>query len=190
MRINNSYTQYRQPNFGRLKSIKFNSSKYLDLYPEETAKLLRTIKESSAFNEFFKKYDVDLLLCMGTYSLGEKNTDYVDLTLTTTVPKTEGNNWYPKFEFSAKKGDKEILFYHELINILTQRIKDVEFLDLKYKLEDSLRELAEKEQNDKLAQKARTETDDIINSLLSQELTDAPKKKTFWVKLFDWLLLN
>ena len=59
MRIDNNYTQYRQPNFGRLKSIQYGKNYYPDVYPEETARLLRTIKESKAFNEFFKQYDAD-----------------------------------------------------------------------------------------------------------------------------------
>ena len=62
MRIDNNYTQYRQPNFGRLKSIKYCNSNYLDLFPQETAELLRAVKESKAFNEFFKKYDVDMFI--------------------------------------------------------------------------------------------------------------------------------
>ena len=59
MRIDNTYTQ-RQQNFGRLKSITYQSHFNPDLYPEEFAKLLNTIKESKAFNEFFKQYDVDM----------------------------------------------------------------------------------------------------------------------------------
>ena len=54
MRIDNNYTQYRQPNFGRLKSIKYGDSNYLKFYPKATLKLLQTIKESKAFNEFSK----------------------------------------------------------------------------------------------------------------------------------------
>ena len=62
MRIDNNYTQYRQPNFGRLKSIKYSNNTCLDFYPKEIAELLKTIKESKGFNKFFKQYDVDLLI--------------------------------------------------------------------------------------------------------------------------------
>ena len=52
MRIDNNYTQYRQPNFGRLKSIKYSNNTCLDFYPKEIAELLKTIKESKGFNKF------------------------------------------------------------------------------------------------------------------------------------------
>ena len=183
MRINNSYTQYRQPNFGRLKSIKFNSRMYLELYyPEEIAKLLRTIKESSAFNEFFKKYDVDLFI-----NKGKHIQNYVDLSLTTTIQKTEGNNLTTNFVIRAEEGNNETCYNSELLKRLTRIIKNVEYSDLKCKLEDSLKKLAEKEQRDKLEQKARAELDDIVNSLLTQDSLEAPKKKTFFENLFGWL---
>ena len=40
MRIDNNYTQYRQPNFGRLKSIKYNN-----IYPDVTQKKLQIFCE-------------------------------------------------------------------------------------------------------------------------------------------------
>ena len=186
MRIDNNYTQ-RQPNFGRLKSIKYCNSNYLDLYPQETAELLRAVKESKAFNEFFEKYDVDMLLDMGEYSISKKK--YADLTLETRVPKPEGNNWYPKIIFEAKEEDKGIYYKWELINILTRKIKEVEFSNLKYNLEHSLEKLAQEEQNDKLNKKARAQIDDITNSLLRQD-SHSPvesKEKTLFEKLFGWL---
>ena len=185
MRIDNNYTQYRQPNFGRLKSIKYCNSNYLDLYPQETAELLRAVKESKAFNEFFEKYDVDMLLDMGEYSISKKK--YADLTLKTRVPKPEGNNWYPEIIFEAKEEDKGIYYKWELINILTRKIKEVEFSNLKYNLEHSLEKLAQEEQNDKLNKKARAQIDDITNSLLRQDSPVESKKKTFFEKLFGWL---
>ena len=186
MRIDNNYTQ-RQPNFGRLKSIKYCNSNYLDLYPQETAELLRAVKESKAFNEFFEKYDVDMLLDMGEYSISKKK--YADLTLETRVPKPEGNNWYPRIIFEAKEENKGIYYKWELINILTRKIKEVEFSNLKYNLEHSLEKLAQEEQNDKLNKKARAQIDDITNSLLRQD-SHSPvesKKKTLFEKLFGWL---
>ena len=187
MRIDNNYTQYRQPNFGRLKSIKYNKFLYLPLYPQETAELLRAVKESKAFNEFFEKYDVDMLLDMGEYSISKKK--YADLTLETRVPKPEGNNWYPRIIFEAKEEDKGIYYKWELINILTRKIKEVEFSNLKYNLEHSLEKLAQEEQNDKLNKKARAQIDDITNSLLRQD-SHSPvesKEKTLFEKLFGWL---
>lgn len=187
MRIDNNYTQYRQPNFGRLKSIKYCNSNYLDLYPQETAELLRAVKESKAFNEFFEKYDVDMLLDMGEYSISKKK--YADLTLKTRVPKPEGNNWYPRIIFEAKEEDKGIYYKWELINILTRKIKEVEFSNLKYDLKHSLEKLTQEEQNDKLNKKARAQIDDITNSLLRQD-SHSPvesKEKTLFEKLFGWL---
>ena len=184
MRIDNNYTQYRQPNFGRLKSIKYGDSDYLKFYPKETSKLLRTIKESKAFNEFFEKYDVDMLLDMGRSSINKK--DCVELTLT-TVPKTGGNNWYPEIIYRAEEGNKENLYRCELINILTRIIKDVEFSDLKRRLESSLEPLTNMEQMRESDKKARAQIADITNSLLTQKAPVESKKKTFFEKLFGWL---
>ncbi len=146
---------------------------------------MRTIKESKAFNEFFEKYDVDLLLDMGRSSINKK--DCVELTLTTTVPKTGGNNWYPEIIYRAEEGNKENLYRCELINILTRIIKDVEFSDLKRELEASLEIEKRMEQIDKLNKKARAKIADITNSLLTQDTPVESKKKTFFEKLFGWL---
>ena len=56
----------------------------------------------------------------------------------------------------------------------------MEFSDLKYKLDDAIKEFEEieKEKN------ARTKVDEITNSLLSPEKSE---KKTFFEKLFSWL---
>ena len=185
MKIDNNYTQYRQPNFGRLKSITYHEKLNPDIYPEEIAELLRTIKESKAFNEFFKKYDVDMLFDTMRSSIDKK--EYVNLTLETTVPKTKGNNWYPKIIFSVNDGNKETLYRWDLINRLTQKIKDVEFSDLKMELDNLLKQLEVKEKGDNLQQKARAEIADITNSLLTQDLPVESKKKTFFEKLFGWL---
>lgn len=48
-----------------------------------------------------------MLFDMGRSSINKKG--YVDLTLTTTVPKTEGNNWYPKIIYRAEEENKETL---------------------------------------------------------------------------------
>ena len=60
MRIDNNYTQYRQPNFGRLKSIKYCNSNYLDLYPQEIKRRdekigINTEIEGRDFNIVFKE---------------------------------------------------------------------------------------------------------------------------------------
>lgn len=54
-------------------------------------------------------------------------------------------------------------------------------------LEYSLEKLVKEEQRDKLNKKARAELDDIVNSLLTQDSLEAPKKKTFFENLFGWL---
>ena len=90
MRIDNNYTQYRQPNFGRLKSITYHENLNPDLYPEEIAKLLKTLKESNPFNDFFQKYDVDVDFDTGKRLLSGQT--FVRMTLNTAIPKTEDND--------------------------------------------------------------------------------------------------
>lgn len=56
----------------------------------------------------------------------------------------------------------------------------MEFSDLKYKLDDAIKEFEEieKEKN------ARTKVDEITDNFLSSEKSE---KKTFFEKLFGWL---
>lgn len=126
-----------------------------------------------------------MLFDMGRSSINKKG--YVDLTLTTTVPKTEGNNWYPKIIYRAEEENKETLCSWDLINRLTRIIKDVEFSDLKRELKASLEIETSMEQMDKLNKKAKAEIADITNSLLTQDTPVESKKKTFFEKLFGWL---
>ena len=177
MRIDNTYTQ-RQQNFGRLKSITYQSHFNPDLYPEEFAKLLNTVKESKAFNEFFKQYDVDMYFHEGE---GPFKKDYIYMMLKTTVPKTKGNNLRPTLYLGADQGHNEpICSTYTLLNRLTKKIKNIEFSDLKYKLDDALKELEENEKK----KNARTNVDEIADNLLS---LGKPKKKNFFEKLFGWL---
>ena len=181
MRIDNNYTQ-KQPNFGRLKSIKYGNDICLDLYPKEIAELLTTIKESKGFNKFFKQYDVDLFI---NNQIGKHA--FVNMTLKTAVPKTDGGNWYPELVIEAEASEKEACPTQYLINRLTRKIEDVEFSDLKYGLDGKLKKLEKDEEHKNLDEIYRAEIDDITNSLLSQEPTDAPKKKTFVDKWLGWL---
>lgn len=181
MKIDNNYT-HSQPNFGRLKSIKYGENISPNIYSEEIANLLRTIKESKAFNEFFNQYDVDLFIHKGTYTFDNK--DYVSMSLKTTVPKTDGGNWHPELNYFVKEKDY-ISSTSSLINKLAQNIEKVEPLDLKYHLSDVIKKLEKDEKNNILKQQYRAEIDDITNSLLSQ---DEPKKKSFFKKVFDWLM--
>ena len=177
MRIDNNYTQ-RQPNFGRLKSITYQSHFNPDLYPEEFAKLLNTVKESKAFNEFFKQYDVDMYFHEGE---GPFKKDYIYMMLKTTVPKTKGNNLRPTLYLGADQGHNEpICSTYTLLNRLTQKIKNIEFSDLKYKLDDALKELEENEKK----KNTKTKVDEITDNLLSPKKSE---KKTFFEKLFGWL---
>lgn len=182
MRIDNNYTQYRQPNFGRLKSIKYSNNTCLDFYPKEIAELLKTIKESKGFNKFFKQYDVDLFIDnrIGKYT-------FVNMTLKTAVPEIKKPNWYPELKFEASANSEEIVTCRNLFNKLTQTIKKLEFSDLKNKLDDSLKEMKELEYRAGNKAMYRAEVDDITNSLLIQDLPAEAKKKTFFEKLFDWL---
>ena len=175
MRIDNNYTQ-RQPNFGRLKSITYNH-RFInpDFYPEEFAKLLNTVKESKAFNEFFKQYDVDMSF-HGTPTFG---AEYIYMKLKTTVPKTKGNNLRPELFFDAGKLNEFKPSTSTLLNRLIQKIKNIEFSDLKYKLDDALKTLEENEKK----KNTKTKVDEITDNLLSPEKSE---KKTFFEKLFGW----
>lgn len=177
MRIDNTSTQSQQ-NFGSLKSITYQRHFNPDLYPEEFTKLLNTIKESKAFNEFFKQYDVDMYFHEGE---GPFKKDYIYMMLKTTVPKTKDNNLRPTLYLGADQGLNEpICSTYTLLNRLIQKIKNIEFSDLKYKLDDALKELEENEKK----KNARKKIDKITNSILSAE---KPEKKTFFEKLFGWL---
>ena len=177
MRIDNTYTQ-RQQNFGRLKSITYQSHFNPDLYPEEFARLLNAIKESKAFNEFFKQYDVDMYFHEGE---GPFQKDYIYMMLKTKVPKTKGNNLRPTLYIGADQGFNEsICSTYTLLNRLIQKTKNIEFSDLKYKLDDAIKELEENEKE----KNARTKVDEITDNLLSPEKSE---KKTFFEKLFGWL---
>ena len=183
MKIDNNYTQ-RQQNFGRLKSITYKRHFNPDLYPEEFAEVLNTIKESKAFNEFFKQYDVDMCFYEEEGLLtgeGLLKKDHIYMMLKTTVPKTKGNKLCPTLYLGADQGlDEPICSTYTLFNRLIQKIKNIEFSDLKYKLDDALKELEENEKK----KNARINVDKITNSLLSPE---KPEKKTFFEKLFGWL---
>ncbi len=177
MRIDNTYTQ-RQPNFGRLKSITYQNHFNPSIYPEEFARLLNAIKESKALNEFFKKYDVDMYFHKGE---GPFQKDYIYMMLKTTVPKTKGNNLRPTLYFGAHQGlNESICSTYTLLNRLIQKTKNIEFSDLKYKLDDAIKELEENEKE----KNARTKVDEITDNLLSPEKSE---KKTFFEKLFGWL---
>ena len=72
----------------------------------------------------------------------------------------------------------DLLWYEfTYCNIL---IKNMEFSDLKYKLDDAIKELEENEKE----KNARTKVDEITDNLLSPEKSE---KKTFFEKLFGWL---
>ncbi len=180
MRIDNNYS-HRQPNFGRLKSITYQKHFNPDFYPEEMTKLLKTIKASKAFNDFFKQYDVDIYFAKGKDLFGK---NYVDMMMETTVQKTEGNNCKPILLFDVQERDNEVICpTPELINRLTKKIKNIEFSNLKYKLDNSLKQVEEKEK----MEKQKMKLDSIVNSLLTQGAQESPKKKTFFEKLFGWL---
>ncbi len=181
MRIDNNYTQ-KQPNFGRLKSIKYGNDTCQDLYPKEIAELLTTIKESKGFNKFFKQYDVDLFI---NNQIGKHA--FVNMTLKTAVPEIKNPNLYPELKFGASADPKELVTCYTLFRELTQTIKKLEFSDLKNKFNDSLKEMKELEYRAGKKDMYRAEVDDITNSLLTQDSPVESKKKTFFEKLFGWL---
>lgn len=185
MRIDNNYTQYRQPNFGRLKSITYQSHFNPDIYPEEFAKLWKTIKESNPFNDFFQKYDVDVDFDTGKKLLIWRT--YVRMTLNTAVPKTEDNDKKLELTFEALSPDDRYIFWDKLLKDLTRAIKNTKSSDLKYKLYKALKEVEKKEKENNLSKKYKSEIADITNSLLTQNSPEEPKKKTFFEKLFGWL---
>ena len=185
MRIDNNYTQYRQPNFGRLKSITYHEHLNPDIYPVEFAKLLKTVKESKAFNDFFQKYDVDVDFDTGKKLLSGRT--YVRMTLNTAIPKTEDNDKKLRLVFEALWPDDRYIFLDKLLKNLTRAIKNTKSSDLKYKLYKALKDVEKKEKENNLQQKARAEIADITNSFLTQNSPEESKKKTFFEKLFGWL---
>ena len=185
MRIDNNYTQYRQPNFGRLKSITYHENLNPDIYPEEFAKLWKTIKESNPFNDFFQKYDVDVDFDTGRKLLSGRT--YVRMTLNTAIPKTEDNDKKLRLEFEALWPDHRYILLDKLLKDLTRAIKNTKSSDLKYKLYKALKEVEKKEKENNLSKKYKSEIADITNSLLTQNSLEEPKKKTFFEKLFGWL---
>ena len=182
MRIDNTYTQ-RQQNFGSLKSIKYWNDNCRNRYPKEFAELLNTIKESKAFTEFFQKYDVDVSFNKRENLFG---ANWVSMKLDTMVKSPEGENHNPILSFGVNGRDDA-----SLINKLTQKIKNIEFSDLKNKLDDSLKQIEAKEKMEKSkAERVAmniAELDNITNSLLMKNIPEVPKKKTFFEKLFGWL---
>lgn len=182
MRIDNNYTQ-KQPNFGRLKSIKYWNDICQERYPKEISELLNTIKESKAFNEFFKKYDVDVSFNKRENLFG---SNCINMKLDTMVKSPEGNNYNPILSFGVIGRDDK-----SLINGLTQKIKNIEFADLKNKLYESLKQIETREKIEKSKAEMNAlyiaDLEDITNSLLTQNSPEVPKKKTFFEKLFGWL---
>lgn len=187
MRIDNNYTQ-RQPNFGRLNSINYCNKINPDTYPKEIAKLVRTLKESTAFNNFFKKYDVDLYLNADWIFPIEEDT--VNLVLKTKIPRTESVIWYPRLLFIAKKKIFDSDFTLAFKN-LTKQVKKTKSSDLKYKLSKSLKELEEREKQKKLKEEYKAELVNLINDFNSEKPINEPQstktKKTFFEKLFGRL---
>ena len=98
------------------------------------------------------------------------------MKLKTTVPKTKGNNLRPELYFDAGKFNEFKPSTSTLLNRLIQKIKNIEYSDLKYKLDDALKTLEENEKKKKF--------DEITDNLLSPEKSE---KKTFFEKLFGWL---
>ena len=182
MRIDNTYTQ-RQQNFCSLKSIKYWNDNCRNRYPKEFAELLNTIKESKAFTEFFQKYDVDVSFNKRENLFG---SNWVSMKLDTMVKSPEGENHNPILSFGVNGRDDA-----SLINKLTQKIKNIEFSDLKNELDDSLKQIEAKEKMEKSkAERVAmniAELDNITNSLLMKNIPEVPKKKTFFEKLFGWL---
>ena len=187
MRIDNNYTQ-RQPNFGKLKSINYCSMINLDTYPKEITKLVQTLKESTAFNDFFKKYDVDLYLKADW--LDPIRNDTVNLVLKTEIPQTESVILYPELIFTATKGIFDSNFTLALKN-LTKQVKKTETSDLQDKLFKLLKKLEEKEKQNKLKEEYEVGIVNLINDINSKksinESQSTKTKKTFFEKLFGWL---
>ncbi len=195
MEIYNNYKQ-RQTNFGSLKSIKYDHC-YPDVYPKEMTKLFTTIKESKDFNDFFKKYDVDMFI------KEDIDTRDLNMILKTTVPTNNGNNLYPEIKLVAKSkyytevydGKKRTNYEPTsiLINDLTKQVKNMEFSNLKSKLDKSLEKLKENENLNNLKKKEKAEFDKIEKNLLtgdsSYEGSTNFVNKLF-VKVLSWLLDN
>ncbi len=100
--------------------------------------------------------------------------DYAEVTLKTAVPKTKDENWYPELKFFTVEGYETVCTIKSLTNELIQTLKKLEFSDLKYKLNNSLKQLEDETKNQN---KYRAEIDDMTKSLLTQEQPEVTKKK-------------
>ena len=184
MRIDNNYTQYRQPNFGSLKSIKFSRMLSPKKDTEEVLTLMQALKESKALNEFFKHYDTNVYFDRNAYQYQDGSLyKWASVNLDVLV-KFEGMKIYPKLVFLVDTGENKVS-HKDLINRLAQKIKDLEFSELKCSLcneieaSDEIKDLIEKKQYEEIM--------DIKKSLLSQNSSEQSKKNTFFGKLFSWL---
>ncbi len=189
MKIDNDYKQ-RELNFGKLKSIEYGKGIFPDVYGKGYTEFMQAVKESKAFNKFFKQYDVDMFIKK------DENSKDLCMILKTAVPKTYGNKWYPEINIVAESTYFSEIFSGKnligisttdvLIDKLTEKIKKVTFLDLKSELDSSLRKLKEEENLANINKKYKAELDDITKSLLSSET----EGKNIFVKLLAWLLDN
>lgn len=175
MKIDNNYAQ-RQPNFGRLKSIQYCKNFNPDTHPKEIAELLCTIDESKAFKKFFKKYDVDMSFDSDVFL---SKTKYINMKLKTTLPEAKYKNLYPDINFWGDNWN-----YRNMYDELIGHIENASFSYLESRLENSLNELIAQPNMNKIYS---AKIDKLTDSLLTQNLPDTPKKKTFFEKLFDWL---
>ncbi len=151
MKIDSNYKQ-RGLNFGKLKSIKYDNGIFSDACDKGYADFMRVIKESKAFNEFFKQYDVDMFI------KNDEQAKELCMILKTLIRRSLGNNLYPTIKinveptyFSKLLGRGKTMrkpTIDALINKLTEKIKKVTFSDLKSELDNSLLELRVQEYMD------------------------------------------
>ena len=186
MKIDNNYIQ-SAPNFGKLKSIQYKDV-YPEMYSKELLRLLSAVKESEAFNKFFKQYDVDMFI--KGQSIAPK---YVYMSLKIKVPQADGSNWFPEIDLKGKSKYRYTLYGEEreaeytskeLIDNLTNKVKKITYSDLKSKL-DSLLTKHEEEQLEAIAKKRnQAKLDTFTKGLLSPET----EGKNIFVRILAWLL--
>ena len=190
MRIDNNYTQ-RQPNFGKLGSIKYDNWVTPKDYPKEITKLMQTIKESPAFNDFFQKYDVNLHLKTNFFDFDiVPRVKNVSLILKTKITRTK-DDWYPELLFKAQNRGFFDIDLTTAFDRLTKKIKKVKTSDLEDKLFKLLKEKEEKEKRKNLVKKCEVEIDKIINDINSGKVGNGAQptktKNNLFDRLFGWI---
>ncbi len=130
MQINNNYTAYNQPNFGKLKGIHTEGLFDSKLYAKEKEDVIRAFKESKGISELCEKYDVDAYF----RAIPEDKFRTIKLDPFARV------NLYVKRLYSTSNSNSEKIEIsdtgkttEQAFSNLSEKLRDVNFSDLQQK---------------------------------------------------------